>query len=486
MSQLLDIETTLIRDGRLASAACLVVAVSGGPDSLALLHRLTALATPYGWRLHVAHLDHGLRGEQSAAEAAFVAEIAADWGLTATIELRDVDHVAKQYHVGLPAAARATRYRFLAEVALQQQADAVVLGHQSDDQAETVLLHVLRGTGPSGLSAMRPRTEWVGWRVTAGMPHQAVGPALIRPMLNITRDEIEAYCDEQQLEPRRDPTNNSLEYTRGRIRHQLLPLLGEYNAKVVSALARTARLAAIETDYMQSELDRQWQHLIEFEPGAITFHREQWNQMHPALQRHAIRRAVYLLRPERDELTSSQLDHALSAMNSLQLFCQMPHNLVLHRKPHGWTMTVATTMQPTNDEPQLSIDEWPLNQQGMTPLPDERWRVIMELMPSRPEYNLSRWQGLLDADAIQGKLMLRQRRPGDRMRPAGGIGSRRIQDIMVDMRLPRELRAQWPLFVDDLGILWIPGLLMAEHAHPTPETTNFLLITLEDTHADAS
>ena len=136
---------------------------------------------------------------------------------------------------------------------MAQKADAVVVGHQADDQAETVLLHVLRGSGPSGLSGMRPRLTWVDWRHTAGRSGSS-GPSLVRPLLFTPRAEIEAYCTLHQLEPRRDPTNNSTEYSRGRIRHELLPELETYNPQVVAALGRTARIASDETAYMHEML----------------------------------------------------------------------------------------------------------------------------------------------------------------------------------------------------------------------------------------
>lgn len=484
MPDLLDIETVLLRACHLNTHERLLVAVSGGPDSLALLHRLATLAPKHDWHLHVAHLDHGLRGAQSANEARFVAMTAAEWGLSATIDLRDVGALAHEYRVGLPAAARAARYRFLADVAHEINATAVVVGHQADDQAETVLLHLLRGSGPSGLSGMVPRLEWQGWRYTAGYT-TTTGPALIRPLLYCSRSEIEDYCIEHGLNPRRDPTNESSEYSRGRIRHHLLPVLQEYNPQIVAALSRTARLASSEAAYMQTELDRQWNDLVTLETGAVHVDQTQWQAMHPALQRLAFRRAVSLLRPEHDDFSAIQLDGALEAMQRNALFVQLPQNLILHRRPQGWTITIGTAMQTPTSEPQLHTNHMAV-MLGITPLPESNWQLRLEIMPHRPEYNLARWQTLLDADCIKDGLHLRQRQSGERIRPAGGIGSRKIQDLMVDMKLPRELRERWPLLADEQGLLWIPGLVIAEHVNPTPETTRFLLATLEELNAEPS
>lgn len=485
MGELLDIEHTLTHECQLAEARSLVVAVSGGPDSLALLHRLVQFTPRFGWHLHVAHLDHGLRGVQSANEARFVAVVVASWGLSATIELRNVGALAKEYNVGLPTAARAARYAFLADVAFAQKADAVVVGHQADDQAETILLHLLRGSGPSGLSGMRARINWAEWRHTAGRSERT-GPTLVRPLLNIPRTEIEVYCRRHQLDPRRDPTNESIEYGRGRIRHELLPLLESYNPQIVAALGRTARIAADETAYMLAMLMHAWPTLVSLEPGSVHFDRAAWGRLHPALRRLAIRQAIKLLRPERDDLSATQLDGTLHAMIHEQLVYQLPHNLVMHRRPQGWTLTVATATHSATDEPKLTVPTLPVNSEGTTIFPDHRWQLSIQRIAQWPEANLTRWQVLLDADRIQGNLVLRTRQAGDRIRPAGGVGSRRVQDVMVDLKLPRELRAHWPLLADAAGLLWLPGLVVAEHAHPSPDTHAYLLISLEDIKTDAS
>lgn len=486
MSELLDIASILTNECQLAPETdCIVVGVSGGPDSLALLHRLAALKAQAGWQIHVAHLDHGLRGTQSAAEAEFVATTAATWGLTATLERQDVAAMAREYGVGLPAAARAARYAFLARVALEQQAGVVAVAHQANDQAETVLHHLVRGAGPSGLSGMLPRVEWPDWRHVAGRA-EAGGPALIRPLLFTERSAITQYCQQFSLEPRYDPSNASVEHARGQLRHKVLPLIKQLNPQVVAALGRTARLASLEADFMHQALAQEWPTLVALHPGEIQVRRERWLALHPALQRLAVRAIVQQLRPERETLSAAQLDAALHAMYTEQIVHQLPHNLVLNRNPHGWVFLMSTTTRAGADEPQLLVQSFAINRAGVTVLPGGQWRIHCAELPGRPEANLTRWQVLLDADGLQGQLELRQRQPGDRIHPAGGIGSRRVQDIMVDMRLPRELRPQWPLLADTQGLVWLPGLVVAERVHPGNATTHFLFITLEELERHAS
>ena len=257
-----------------------VVGVSGGPDSLCLLHLLRRLAPELRLWLHVAHLHHGLRGAEADADAAFVAELADCWGLPCTVGRADVAALAREAGLSLEEAARQARYRFLAGVAEAGGAATLAVGHNADDQAETVLMHFLRGSGAAGLRGMLPRTPLddyrllqaatipiaSGHRVTAlrsprwrqvfvvyswtaqplavsgadgdaSDPPPSPGPRvpasprlhLVRPLLSISRAEIEAYCAEYRLAPRTDRSNEDTIFFRNRLRHELLPLLETYN-----------------------------------------------------------------------------------------------------------------------------------------------------------------------------------------------------------------------------------------------------------------
>src|SRR5215213_3996557 len=200
----------------IASGALVVVAVSGGPDSLCLLHVLTQLRAELSFSVHVAHLDHMIRGAQSADEAVFVAELAREWGLPATVEAINIPALARTQHTNLHAAARAARYSFLARVAYSTGAQTLAVAHHAGDQAETVLLHLLRGAGPEGLSGMRAVADFGFWIDDFGLGElpnpksKIVNPKLIRPLIATTRDSIERYCAEQRLVPRRDPSNFDL------------------------------------------------------------------------------------------------------------------------------------------------------------------------------------------------------------------------------------------------------------------------------------
>lgn len=278
------IDEALRRHPLLPERARVVVAVSGGADSVALLEVLRRLQPAHAWALHVAHLDHGLRKE-SAVDAEFVREVAGRWGIAATIERRDVRRVCAQAGWSLEDGARRTRYAFLRDVALRQGAGYLALAHTADDQAETVLMRLLRGTGLMGLRAMPVTRDLEGvW--------------IVRPFLHVWRPEIEAYLKRARLTYREDATNRDGRFVRNRIRHQLLPLLEqEYNPKIKGLLAQLAEQSDGDYAYLQQATQRQWKRVAKVcAPSRVEISVEAFRRQPKALQRQVVRQAIQRLR----------------------------------------------------------------------------------------------------------------------------------------------------------------------------------------------
>ncbi|HEX6293101.1 MAG TPA: tRNA lysidine(34) synthetase TilS [Herpetosiphonaceae bacterium] len=308
----------------LGTGATVVVAVSGGPDSLCLLHLLHGLAPERKLRLHVAHLDHQLRPD-SAADAEFVARTAAAWRLPVTLGREDVAAIARERRTGIEATARAVRLRFLVETAQTVGAETIALGHTADDQAETVLLRLLRGAGPSGLGAMRPRRTA---DVDLLQPEQPP-IALVRPLLETTRAQVEAHCAEHHLEPRYDSSNQLPIYLRNRVRDHIIPLLKTYNPSIVATLGRTARVCAEEDDLLNELVERAWQDVAQLQADGILLDRQHFMQLHRALQRRLLRKAAQLLAAQA-ELEARHIDLILAAIVDGRRRVQLPQKLWLH------------------------------------------------------------------------------------------------------------------------------------------------------------
>ncbi|MBZ0291687.1 MAG: tRNA lysidine(34) synthetase TilS, partial [Anaerolineae bacterium] len=270
------------------SSTVLVVGVSGGADSLALLHILHQLAPRLGCQLHAATLDHSLRGAAGADDVRFVIETCHAWNIPVSSGQVDVPSLARQQQIGIEAAARSARYRFLAQIAHQQNASYVAVAHHADDQIETILMHLVRGSGLQGLSGMR---------VVMPLPDDPT-LKLLRPFLRAPREEIETYCHQHQLAARQDATNEDTTYTRNYLRWQTLPHLRKLNPNVDKALLQLADIASVEGDYIQQQLNQVIADFVTLNPPRILIERAKFRVLHPALQRRFLYWAAHQLGSE--------------------------------------------------------------------------------------------------------------------------------------------------------------------------------------------
>ncbi len=253
------VRDTIERHSLLEPGDSLVVGVSGGADSLCLLHLLARLRAEFDLALHVAHLNHQLRGERAAADAEFVRRTAVEWGVPVTVSSTDVAILAHERGVGVEEAARQARYAFLAGLAGDTGAGAIAVGHNADDQAETVLMHLLRGAGPAGLRGMSPRLALAG--LAPDLP-SAAHVTLIRPLLEARRPAIEAYCREYRLQPRFDHSNLDTTLFRNRLRHEVLPVL-EAVAPGVGGRLRQFRTEAVRAGFADAWHRRDYETIVQ-------------------------------------------------------------------------------------------------------------------------------------------------------------------------------------------------------------------------------
>ena len=454
------IENALERAG-LTRGATVVVAVSGGPDSLTLLHCLDSAARDGGIRLHGAHLDHGLRGEASTADARYVSEVFRSLGIEATLDRADVASFRKEHKLSVEDAARRVRYDFLGRVAAEHEADAIALGHTADDQAETVLMHVLRGSGLTGLVGMHESAR----RKIAGGDF-----LLLRPLLTVSRQDTEAYCQALGLEPRRDETNLLPELTRNRLRSELLPLLEQYNPAVKEALVRLSRSAALDAEYFAAEVSRALPEAgaLDEDGGTFSIRRDSFLKLPHALQGHLLRRAVLDVKGDMEDLEQVHVDEMVRliggpAGRSLDL-------------PSGLLFTVGYEVATIGGSevqqcplPLLDM-EHDLSVPGETQVGE--WLVRASLVDNAPGHEQKPAQPgsgtfyttTLNAGAVGTALSVRTRRPGDRFQPLGMSQTKKLQDFMVDSKVPRSWRDRVPLVVCPSGIAWVVGWRPADWA----------------------
>ncbi len=459
-----------------------MVGVSGGPDSLCLLHLLLRLREEYDLYLHVAHLHHGARGEDADADAAFVADLAQTWGLPATVERVDVPAVARAQKLAFEEAARRVRYGFLAHVADRVGAAKVAVGHNADDQAETVLMHFLRGAGLAGLRGMRPATPLSEYRLLerdSPFPLPAVLPIVIRPLLATPRERIEAYCAEHGLQPRFDRSNLNTTYFRNRLRHELLPLLETYNPNIRRRLLHTAEVVAADYELLTQLRDRAWREVVRKETQeAIFLDRAAWIAQPLSLRRALVREAAYRLRPFLRDVDFVHVENAVrvAAEGETGARATLPGGLSL-LVAYDTLIVADASYWPPPEGPSLPPGTTlPVAVPGETPLPDGVWRLEVtfpdEWPPEAVEANPDRWTAWMDAAALRPPVVLRTRRPGDRFRPHGlGGHAPPLSEWMVNAKIPRARRDTLPLLVAGDGeILWVCGWRVSETALVRPST----------------
>ncbi len=452
-----------IAGDRIGKKDKLVVAVSGGPDSLALLHLLLKSAIYPANNLIVAHLDHGLRPE-SAGEAEFVARVADNWGLECQLGRVDVAEIARINGTSIETAGRQARYNFLGEVAEEVGATVVATAHNAGDQVETVLMHFLRGTGLAGLRGMLP---------VSPLPRSS-GKLLIRPLLAVSREEIIGYCQKYELNPVWDASNIDTGYFRNRIRHELLPTLREYSPQIDQQLVHMATILAADYEHIHQQLIATWPEMvISSGPGWIQIDRRKWLPLSTSLKRLTLRYAVEVIRPDISDLGFQTVEQATQVAETGRVGSQsnLPGGIKLELGYDTLVIAGGEAVPKKPNLPQLKGKECQeLHLPGTLALAGG-WKI--EASPAGRvdlgliEANKDPWLAFVSLDEGD-KLYARPRSAGERFRPMG-LGGRqtKVKKVMIDRNIPAGERELWPVVTNDRHLLWLVGHHLDERARVT-------------------
>ncbi len=405
------------------------VAVSGGADSVCLLHVLVELAPRWALKLKVLHLDHQLRDAESREDARFVREMALGLGLAAYVREFDVQSLRAETADNLEQAARRARRRFFVECLESGLVDRVALGHTRSDQAETVLFRMLRGCGTAGLAGILPVTR----------------EGLVRPLLDVERQEVELFLKERGLQWREDASNRDPTYARNRIRHQLLPaLIRDWNPSLPGTLARMATLAQQEEQYWEEEVSRLAERHLVRKPPAVLLRAEVLRSLAPPVARRLLRRAV---QEAKGDLRRVEFQHIESTLR-----------LAEEKEGHGRIGIPGLDVFRSFDWIRLAPPEKTAARTrdfrlavavpGTFLLPGDGWCLKVFVSDYKEE-------GCgLDCEKIPGPLELRYWRPGDQYRPAGHTTAARIKSLFQKHKVPLWERRYWPVVTSGEAILW--------------------------------
>jgi len=446
-----------------------LVAVSGGPDSLCLLD---LMGQQPGVDVLVAHYNHHLRPEADA-EADYVRSLAAKMDLPFLLGNGDVQVYARDKGVSTEEAARWLRYGFLFEQAKEHLASGIVTAHTADDQVETILMHLLRGTGMAGLRGMKEVTY---------LPTFDAHIPLIRPMLHIWRREVEAYCHSHGLEPVFDATNQDQIFTRNRVRHSLIPEMERYNPQVKSALLRMARTVSEDYDVINSAVEQIWSKaLLTSGNGYLAFSIPALRDVQPAVLRPLFRRAIQTVLGEVVDINHDALQRAVFLLVQRN-GCPIPEQVDLIGGVYAFLeerkiiLAMRGTDIPAGDWPQVSEElEFGTGEHVL----GNGWILAAQLIPGGNPPDADPWSAWLDADLAGDRLTVRPRHAGDRFQPLGMDGkSMKLQDFLVNVKMPARARNRWPIICAGDAVVWIPGYRLAHPFRVTDGTNQVMKLVL--------
>ncbi len=448
--------------GLVSTGQKLLVAVSGGPDSVCLLHILTELREKLNVSLHVAHLDHQLRGAESAADADYVSQLAHRFGIPATTDRRDVKTYQAQHRLTPEEAAREVRYTFLSQVAGPIGAERVATGHTTDDHVETILMHLIRGTGTRGLRGLLPCSQW-----------QFSGNSItvIRPLLEVSREETASYCQQHELMPRIDASNLSLSPLRNRIRHELIPLIQSYNPRVTDALLRTANIATDDLALIDDETARLWEETAWEQEDTIVLDKERFRKLPAAAKRHMLRRAVEKLLGDLKDIETRHIAEIIGVLTKpAGKRVSLPGGLIFSIEYDKYLLG----FDPAALSPfPILKGEFPLKIPGETSLPG--WQIEATVMPpTAMKSDAGDYKAYFDLDKAGNKLMVRSRQMGDRFQPLGMSQPKKLNEFMIDAKIPRAWRQRIPIICSPDHILWVVGWRIDDRVKVTDTTKKVL------------
>ncbi len=420
-----------------------LVACSGGPDSMALLHGLSKLKDQYRISLAGFHLNHQLRGGESSADATFVRQVFQDLGIPVTIKSADVRKFAKTHKLSLEEAARKVRYDLLEATADAIQADRIALGHTLNDNAETVLLNLIRGSGHSGLSGIPP-----------------LRGRIIRPLIGIDRNDIIKFLSTNTIRYRLDTSNNDLRFPRNFIRHKIIPLALELNPRFLQAVSRTTEVMTTEENYLSQLTVQACVDVVIVEENGFYLDIPKLLAYNDSVKRRVLKQ----LKPDLDFKLIHRILEILEGRSGKMVTL-----------PDGWKVV--------KEYDRLYMGK---NRVGLPPVEKKLviggeidysgWCLTALLKNKSNLTNKPKECEIFDFNKIELPLIVRTRKPGDRFQPLGLGTKTKLKEVMINDKIPKRLRDSLPLLCDQAGILWVLGGRRSERAKVNSQTKKFLLV----------
>lgn len=445
-----------------------VAGVSGGPDSLCMLDMLLKA----GMKVYVLHVNHQLRRE-AIEEQKLVESFCAHMNVKSVIKSADIGAIAAEQKISIEEAARKFRYKALFEYAQEIGAQAVLVAHNANDQAETVLMHLLRGSGMSGLMGMQMRTIHPMW--SKQIP-------LVRPLLKISRGEILAYCDANNLTPVYDQSNQDTNYFRNRIRGELLPEMMTYNPRIIDLLTSLSDVISVDQSFLDEETVKAWQTCLTGEGqnfALLTI--SKLSALHPALLRRVLRKAIAQIEPDLRDIDFAATERAVTFLeiNNRKSHVHLISTIEMVKHRHSELLICRQNDLLTELWPQIDLKMGFIINTNCEVDLGNHWIITCQESTQVPMFSKDGRSAVLDADLLFG-LFLDKYQPGDRFKPYGLQGKEiKLGDFWTNIGLPERARSRWPLLRNGNGdIVWVVGTQISNRYKITTATKRILTLKL--------
>lgn len=444
--------------GLIESGDNVLIGVSGGPDSMALFYVLMEICEEFPFSIYIAHVNHGVRGVEADADEAFVKGEALRHGIPYYSRRIDMDGYARKHKISSEDAGRILRYKFFREIISTLENGKIAVAHNKNDQAETLMMRFMRGTGIDGLKGM-----------------EYINGDIIRPLLDITRLEIEDYIRKNKIKTRLDRTNLEPIYNRNKIRLELIPYIEDnFNPNIIETLWRTSSTAYRDSSFLQEYSYEKYKQVVKFESkDSIVLHRLKYLHVHEAIRFRIIRHCIENLPGGLKGITQTHISSVVELFNrgdtgkSIDLI----NNIVAKTSYNDLILEVGEDERKVNYSYSLPIGEYSY-------FKELNCGVETKILPiEKIQFNFKeRFIKYFDYDKIESALYIRNRLPGDMFNPFGMSGTKKLKDFFIDEKVPISLRNNVPMLVDKDNIMWIIGIRTSERYKITSETKNVLVV----------
>lgn len=438
----------------------IVVGLSGGPDSVCLLHILSRLKEEWDLEIYAAHLNHQIRGIEAQKDAFYISKLCEDMGITFFIKSINVPEYCEKNGVSIEEGARKLRYEMFYEIKNNTRANKIAIGHNLNDQAETILMRMMRGTGLQGLKGIEYIRDGV----------------IIRPILDIERNDIEEYCKQNKLNPRIDKTNLESIYTRNKIRLELIPYMKDnFNSNIIESIVRMGNSLRSDNDYIETEALTKFKEVSNINVDSVELNLNSYVNLHKSIKVRVLRNAIKHILGDTNFIDQRHIDDIIELENESKVdkVINLPRGIYVYRKKSSIILT--------NKEIVIEDIEFCYNipSNGFIKI-KEIGTIIETQVISVDKYKRNKsdksykW---FDFNKIKGGIVVRNRRSGDKIKLSGG--SKKIKDLFIDMKIPKEDRYKIPVIADDQGVLSVGDFRNSENYKIDAETKEVLKVSFK-------